>query len=86
MNSYALSGISTSLDSDMDHALMSYISHTIVRLMVKGLAVLFQCTMQMLGICSCGVLLSYMWYTKQILFCPYSCSVLIEMLDSSGIP
>jgi hypothetical protein len=86
MNSYALYCILASLDSDMDHAPMSYISHTIFLLMEKGLVVLFPCTTRMLGIHSCGVLLSYMWYTKQLLFCPYSCSGLIEMLYSSGPP
>ena len=30
--------------------------------------------------------MSYMWYTKQLLFCPYPCSGLIEMLYSSNPP
>jgi hypothetical protein len=86
MKSLALSGIFASLDSDMDHAPMYYKSHTIFLLMAKGLVVSLPCTARTLGICSCGVLVSYMWYTKQILFCPYSCSGLIEMLDSLVIP
>ena len=40
----------------------------------------------MLDIHSYGILLSYMWYTKQILFCSYPYSGLIEMLDSSYPP
>jgi hypothetical protein len=35
---------------------------------------------------SYGVLFSYMWYTKQLLFCPYLCSVLAGMLSSSDPP
>jgi hypothetical protein len=70
----------------MDHAPISYRSHTIVLLLEKGLAVLFLCTTQMLGIHSYGVLLSYMLYTKRILFCPYPFSSLVEMLSSSYPP
>jgi hypothetical protein len=40
----------------------------------------------MLDIRSYGVLLSYMWYTKRILFCPCSCSGLVGMLSSSNPP
>jgi hypothetical protein len=40
----------------------------------------------MLGIHSYGFLLSYMWYTKQILFGPYPYSDLDEMLSSSDPP
>jgi hypothetical protein len=40
----------------------------------------------MLGTHSCDVLLSYMWYTKQLLFCPYSYSGSVEMLNSSDPP
>jgi hypothetical protein len=78
-------GIFASLDSDMDHAPMYYRSHTIILLMTKGLAILLPC-MRMLRIHSCDVLLSYMWYTKQILFCPYPCFCLVEMLSSSYPP
>ena len=35
----------------------------------------------MLDIRSYGVLLSYMWYTKWLLFCPYSCPGLAGMLS-----
>jgi hypothetical protein len=70
----------------MDHAPISYRFHTIVLLLAKGLAVLFPCTARMLGIHSYGVLLSYMWYTKQLLFFPYPYSGLAEMLSSSNPP
>jgi hypothetical protein len=70
----------------MDHAPISYRSHTIVIMLEKGLAVLFPCTTRTLGIHPYGVLLSYMWYTKRLLSCPYPCSGLVEMLTSSDIP
>ena len=70
----------------MDHAAVSYRSQTIVLLMENDLAILFPCTTQMLGIRSCDVLLSYMWYTKQLIFCPYSFSCSVEMLNSSYPP
>jgi hypothetical protein len=40
----------------------------------------------MLGTHSCGVLLSYMWYTKQLIFSPYSFFGSVEMLNSSDPP
>ena len=40
----------------------------------------------MLDIRSYGVLLSYMWYTKQLLFCPYFCSGLARMFSSLDPP
>jgi hypothetical protein len=40
----------------------------------------------MLDIRSYGVLMSYMWYTKRLLFCPYLCSGLVGMLSSSDPP
>jgi hypothetical protein len=86
MNSYALSSIYASLDNDMDHIPGSYRSHTIVLLLEKGLAVLLPCTAQKLGIHSCGFLLSYMWYTTQLLFFPYPCFGSVEMLNSSDFP
>jgi hypothetical protein len=70
----------------MDHAPVSYRSHTIVLLSAKGLAVMFPCIARMLRIRSCDVLLSYMWYTKQLLFCPYSYSGSVEMLNYSYPP
>jgi hypothetical protein len=70
----------------MDHAPVSYRSHAIVLMSAKGLAVLLPCTARMLGTHSCGVLLSYMWYTKQLLFCPYPCSGLVEMSNSLDPP
>jgi hypothetical protein len=70
----------------MDHAPISYRSHTIVLLVAKGLVVLFPCTTRMLGVHSYGVLLSYMWYTKWLIFCSYPCSGLAKMLSSSYPP
>jgi len=70
----------------MNHAPVSYTSHNIVILMAKGLVVLFPCTARMLGIHSYGVLLFCMWYTKQLLFCPYPYYGLVEMLSSSYPP
>jgi hypothetical protein len=40
----------------------------------------------MLDIRSYGVLMSYMWYTKRILFCICSCSSLARMLISLDPP
>jgi hypothetical protein len=40
----------------------------------------------MLDIRSYGVLLSYMWYTKWLIFCPYLCFGLAGMLSSSDPP
>jgi hypothetical protein len=70
----------------MDHVPVSYISHTIVLMLEKGLAFLLPCTTQMLDIHSYDVLMFYIWYTKQILFCPYLCSSLAGMLSSSDPP
>jgi hypothetical protein len=76
-----LSGTSASLGSDMDHAPISYRSHTIVLLLETGLAFLFPCIARMSDIHSYGVLQSYMWYTKRLLFFPYLCSGLVGMLS-----
>jgi hypothetical protein len=70
----------------MDHAHVSYRSHNIVLLSTKGLAVMFPCTVRMLGTHSCDVLLSYMWCTKQLIFFPYSYSGSVEMLNCSDPP
>jgi hypothetical protein len=51
-----------------------------------SLAFLFPCTTRMLNIHSYGVLMSYMWYTKRLLFCPYLCYGLDGMLSSSDPP
>ena len=40
----------------------------------------------MLDIHSYGVLLSCMWYTKQLLICSYCCSSLARKLSSSNPP
>jgi hypothetical protein len=86
MNSLGLSGTSASLGSDMDHGLVSYRFLTIVLLLVADLEFLLPCIAQMLDICSCGVLPSSMWYTKQILICPYFCFGLAGMLIYSNPP
>jgi hypothetical protein len=86
MSSSVLSGTYASLGSDMDHVPVSYIFHTIVLLLEMGLEFLLPCTVQMLDICSYGVLMSYMWYTKLLLFCPYICFGLAGMLSSSDPP
>jgi len=70
----------------MDHAPVSYIFHTIVLLSAMGLAFLLPCTTRMSDIRSYGVLMSYVWYTKKILFCAYLCSGLVGMLISSDPP
>jgi hypothetical protein len=81
-----MSGISTSFENDIDDAPISYRSHTIVILSKKVVEVMFPCTAQKLGIHSCGVLLSYMWHAKKIIFCPYSFFCLAKMLNSSDPP
>jgi hypothetical protein len=81
MRSLGLSGTSASLGSDMDHGLVSYIFHTIVLLLVTYLAFWLPCTTRMLDIRSYGVLMSCMWYTKQILVYPYFCSGLAGTLS-----
>jgi hypothetical protein len=85
-SSSVLSGTSASLGNGMDHDPVSYRSHTIVLLLAISLAFLLPCTARMLDIRSYGVLLSYMWYTKRLLFCPYFCSGLAGTLSSSDTP
>ena len=85
-SSSVLSGNFASLGSGMDHDPISYRSHTIVLLLAMGLEFLLPCTAPMLDIRSYGVLMSYMWYTKRLLFCPCSFSGLDEMLISSYPP
>jgi hypothetical protein len=70
----------------MDHESVYYKYHNIVLMLEMGFAFLFPCTTQMLGILSYGVLLSYMWYTKQLLFYPYPFSSLDGMLIYSDPP
>jgi hypothetical protein len=70
----------------MDHAHVCYRSHTIVLLLAMGLEFLLPCNTWMLDIHSYGVLLSYMWYTKWLIFCPYLCFGLARMLSSSHPP
>ena len=83
MSSWVLFGTSSSLENDMDHAHVSYRSQTMVIMMEKGLVLLFPCTTSTLDIHSCGVLLSCMWYTKQLLFSLCLCFGSIEMWGSS---
>jgi hypothetical protein len=84
MNSLGLSGISASSGRDRGHDLVSYKLHTMALLWVMGLEFLLPYTVRMLDICSCGVLLSCMCYTKELLVCPYSYSGSTEMLNSSS--
>jgi hypothetical protein len=86
MNSWVLSDTFASLDNDMDHSHVPYIYHTMVLLLAKGLVLLFPCTARKLGTHSSGVLLSYMWYTKQLLCSLFPDSDQARMLDSSGPP
>ena len=79
-------GTFVSLENDMDHAHVFYISLTMVLLLEKNVLLMLPCTAQKLDICSCGVLLSCMWYTKQLLICPYFFSGLAGMLSSSNPP
>jgi hypothetical protein len=81
-----LSGTSASLGSGMDHDPISYKSKTIVLMLAMGFEFLLPCTTWMLDIRSYGVLMSYMWYTKQLLFCPYLCFGLAGMSSSSDPP
>jgi hypothetical protein len=86
MNSLGLSGISTSLGSDMNHGFVFYRFHTIVLLLVIDLASLRPCTVQMSDIHFCGVLPPHMWYIKQLLICTYFCFGLAQMLNYSNPP
>jgi hypothetical protein len=74
MNFLVLSYTSSSLDNDMYHAHASYKSRTMVLLLARGLAPMLPFTVQNLDMCSYGVLLFYIAYTKELLFslCPYS--------------
>jgi hypothetical protein len=83
IRSWVLSGTSASLENNMDHAHVSYRSRTMVFLLEKGSVPMFPCTAQKLGIHSCGVLMSCMWDTKQIIFFlfPYSGSIECEVLQ-----
>jgi hypothetical protein len=69
----------------MNHAPVSYRSHHSLHVGNGfGSHVAMYC--ENVGIHSYGVLLSYMWYTKWLLFCPYLCSGLAEMLCFSNPP
>jgi hypothetical protein len=86
MNSWVLFDTFASLDNDMDHSHVFYRSCTRVLLLARDFSFLLPCTTRTLGIRSCGVFLSCMWYIKQILSCPCPYSDLVEMLDSSDTP
>jgi hypothetical protein len=64
---FAMSYTSTSVENDMDHAHMSYKFHIMVLMLARGLTPLLPSNVQRLGIHSCGVLLSCIMCTKQIL-------------------
>jgi hypothetical protein len=81
-----LSSTYVSLGNGMVHDPVSYRSRTIVLLLVMDLEILLPCTAQMLDIRSYGVLLSYMWYTKRLLFCPYFFSGSNGTLSSLDLP
>jgi hypothetical protein len=86
MKSWVLYDTSASLDNEMDHVHVFYRYCTMVLLWEKVLVALFPCIVRMLGTCSCDVLLSYMWYTKQILFSLFSYSGLVGMRGSLDPP
>jgi hypothetical protein len=86
MNSLGLSSISTSLCRDKGRDLVFCRFHTIVLPVVMDLAYLLPYTARTLGIRSCGVLTSCIWYTKWLLVCPCSYSGSAEMLDSLNPP
>jgi hypothetical protein len=86
MKSLELSSIFTSLGSDMDCGPLSYRFCTIVLLFVKNFPSMLPYTTRMLDICSYGVLMSCMWYTKRILVYSYFCSGLAGTLSSSNPP
>jgi hypothetical protein len=86
MSSLGLSGISASSCSDKGRDPVSCRFRTIFILLVADLAFLLPYTARMLDIHTCGVLPSCMWYTKQLLVCPYSYSGLAGTLSSSNIP
>jgi hypothetical protein len=68
MNFWVLSGTFASLENDMDHAHVFYKYLTMILMLENDLVLLFPCTVRKLDIRSYGVLLSCMWYIKQILF------------------
>ena len=86
MNYWVFSDTSASFENDMDHTNVSYISHTMVLLLVRGLTPLFPSTVQKLDIRSYDVLLSFIAYTKQLIFSLFPYSGLVEMLYSSNPP
>jgi hypothetical protein len=86
MNSWVFSSTFASLENDMDHAHVSYISCTMFLSLEKGLVALFPCTTRKLSTHSCSILLTSMWYTKQLLFSLYPYSTLVEIGGSSDPP
>jgi hypothetical protein len=86
MSSSGLSSISASSCDDKVHDLVSCRFHTIVLLLVINLAFLLPYIVQMMEIHYCGVLLSYMWYTKRLLLFPCSYYGSAEMLSSLNPP
>jgi len=86
MNSWVLYDTFASLGNDMDHVHASCRSHTMVLLLANGLVLMLPCTVRKLDIHSYGVLVSYMWYTKQLLFSFFPYSGYTKMLSSSYPP
>jgi hypothetical protein len=86
MNSWVFSSTSASLENDMDNSHVSYISRTMFLSLEKGLVALFPCITRKLRTHSCGILLTSMWYTKQLLFSLYPYSTLVENGGSSDPP
>jgi hypothetical protein len=58
----------SSLENDMDHAHVFYRSRTMALPLEKDLVLLFPCIARNLDIRSCGGVLSYMWYKKNLSF------------------
>jgi hypothetical protein len=82
MKFLVLSYTYASLDNDMDHAHGFYKYRTMVLLSERGLVLLFPCIAQNLDICSYGVLLSCIAYTKKLLFSLFPYSGQVKTLDS----
>jgi hypothetical protein len=69
----------------MDHAHVFYISHTMVHLKINNLAYLLLYTAQTMDTHSYDDLLSFIVYTKHLLFSPYLYSDSTKMLSSSDL-
>jgi hypothetical protein len=72
-----------SWDNDNDHSHVLCISHTMVLLKIKDLAYLLLYTTQIMDTHSYDDLLSFIEYTRHLLFSPYLYFDSTEMLSSS---